>query len=61
MNQNGENFKKELEELCQKYDVTLFAGMFGVKFNFRKEEDAENNGPYYAQNFETKEMIVQER
>lgn len=60
MNENGTEFKKELEELCVKYNVAIFAGMYGLKFNFMNENDKGNSSEYYTQNLETKEIIVSE-
>lgn len=60
MNQNGEHFKKELEELCVKYNVAIYAGMYGLRFNFMNETDKENSREYYTQNLKTKEILVSE-
>jgi len=61
MNENGEQFKKELAELCAKYNVAIFAGFRGLMFNFMNEADKENSAhDYYSQNLETKELIVYE-
>lgn len=57
MNENGQKFKAELEKLCQKYNVSIYAGMFGLKFNFMNEEDTENRDGYYNQNLENKEFM----
>lgn len=58
MNKNGEKFLKELEELCVKYNVSIYAGMYGLMFNFLNEEDKENRKDYYNQNLETKEFFI---
>lgn len=60
MNNNGEQFKKELEELCIKYNVAIYAGIFGLKFNFMNEDDKENIDSYYNQNLKTKEFLETE-
>lgn len=60
MNKNGKDFKKELEELCVKYNVTIYAGTYGLKFNFMSEIDKENSKEYYTQNLKTKEILVSE-
>lgn len=60
MNQNGRDFKKELEGLCVKYNVAIYAGMYGLKFNFMNETDKENSKEYYTQNLNTKEILVSE-
>jgi hypothetical protein len=59
MNPNGEAFLKELQELCSKYNVSIFAGMYGVMFNFQNEEDKESPREYYNQNLQTKEFFVE--
>jgi hypothetical protein len=60
MNEKGEQFKSELQQLCQKYNVGIYAGMFGIKFNFMNPEDKANNEEYYNQHHDTKEFIAQE-
>lgn len=57
MNENGKKFVLELEELCKKYNMSIYAGMFGLKFIFLNEEDIQNRNSYYNQNIETKEFI----
>lgn len=57
MNRDKEIFKKELEELCKKYNVSLFAGSRGIVFNFHNEADINVFDGYYKQKFTSKEFI----
>ena len=54
MNRDKEIFKKELEELCKKYNVSLFAGSRGIVFNFHNEADINVFDGYYTQKFTSK-------
>lgn len=58
MNENGQSFLQELQELCAKYNTTIFAGHFGLIFVFQNETDKENARDYFTQNIETKEFII---
>lgn len=55
MSKNSELFKRELESLCRKYNVNLFAGYKGIVFDFENEED--DISCYYNQDFKTKEFF----
>ena len=57
MNRDKEIFKKELVELCKKYNVSLFAGSRGIVFNFRNEADINAFDGYYTQKLTSKEFI----
>ena len=57
MNRDKEIFKKELVELCEKYNVSLFAGSRGIVFNFHNEADINVFDGYYTQKFTSKEFI----
>lgn len=56
MNENGKDFLMELQLLCKKYNVSIFAGMFGLKFHFWNKDDDGNHIQYWTQNTETKEF-----
>ena len=57
METNREDFLKELEGLCVKHNMTIFAGMFGLKFRNTSKDGLIDTGAYYNQNTETKEFI----
>lgn len=57
MSRDKEIFKRELEELCKKYNVSLSAGSKGIVFNFHNEADINVFDGYYKQKFTSKKFI----
>lgn len=57
MSRDKEIFKRELEELCKKYNVSLSAGSKGIVFNFHNEADINVFDGYYKQKFISKKFI----
>ena len=60
-----EEFIKKIENLCKEYNMTIFAGAFGVRF-IPKDENGEpvvkdNISSYYwNQSFASKELLTQD-
>lgn len=60
---NPEEFIKELQELCQKHNMTIFAGALGLRFIPRDSEGVNIEGTndissvYFTQSFASKEFI----
>ena len=57
MNRDKEIFKRELEELYKKYNVSLSAGSKGIIFHFYNEADINVFDGYYNQKFASKKFI----
>lgn len=57
MSRDKEIFKRELEELCKKYNASLSAGSKGIVFNFHNEADINVFDGYYKQKFISKKFI----
>lgn len=58
---NPEVFMQELQELCVKHNMTIFAGALGIRFVPRDSQglniDNDIAGKYWSQAFTTKEFM----
>jgi hypothetical protein len=57
MKEKRESFISELKVLCIKHNVSVFAGMFGLKFRLEDKDGNVDVGEYYTQDIKTKELI----